>query len=149
MNQAVRQRDETDNEDQSDLARWSSEGGSQVSYRPAATRERRPAGAPAPESRLAITVLPMPQLADNGVAAKGRQESITPMRLLCFAGFHAWSRVHGPWREIVVSPSFSTCRRCLTPIQSLWRAQYPSDGSRCGRNCKAHPGTSSGATFGS
>jgi len=50
---------------------------------------------------------------------------------LCRIGFHAWPRVHGSWREAVVAPAHSQCRRCSKPLYSVWRRVYPEDGSRC------------------
>lgn len=56
---------------------------------------------------------------------------MNPLLILCQMGIHSWPRVHGDWREIVVEPAEAECRRCEKAIQSLWRAVYPKDGSRC------------------
>ena len=51
--------------------------------------------------------------------------------LLCRLRLHSWPRVHGAWREVVVSPAETECRRCHKRLRSVWREVYPLDGSRC------------------
>ena len=137
-------------EDQKDFDRWSGEGGVHRPPRAAVieTTSRTHKAAPSLEVHATTPSASGPRpasIAGDLAFVSGKTaarspplKTLGPMRLLCFAGLHAWPRVHGTWREIVVSPSTSACRRCLKPITSLWRSQYPSDGSRCGRECSSH-----------
>jgi hypothetical protein len=51
--------------------------------------------------------------------------------ILCRLGFHRWPRMHAQWREIAIAPSTANCIRCGTELHSVWRQNYPEDGSRC------------------
>jgi hypothetical protein len=124
-------------QDQLDHDRWSDEGGSQPRPRPApaapsATDALTDRSAPAGAQSAATTAAKIA----GGVEDAPR--GLTPLRALCLVGLHSWPRVHGPWRSPVVAPSSALCRRCRAPVRSLWRTQYPADGSRCGRECRAH-----------
>jgi hypothetical protein len=127
-------------EDQQDFDRWSGEGGIQRASRAAVIEAAgRTHKAPPGLDSAALVTSEHGRVTDQTATNNySHRKSLGPMRLLCFAGLHAWPRVHGTWREIVVSPSTSACRRCLKPIASFWRSQYPNDGSRCGRECSMH-----------
>jgi hypothetical protein len=61
------------------------------------------------------------------------------MKILCRLGFHSWPRMHGQWREVVVSPASANCLRCQKQLSSVWRSAYPEDGSRCNpKDCSIH-----------
>jgi len=84
---------------------------------------------------------PRPQPAADASEAGGRirRKPSSPLSLLCHLGFHSWPRVHGSWREVVVEPAESHCRRCTKPIASIWRSAYPLDGTRCSPgSCQIH-----------